>query len=59
MGRIPSRASARILAFPTCMRPAYTLTETLRAGQLEGTQEQFAKVEEQYQCTMDAIRALD
>ena len=37
----------------------YTLTETLRAGQLEGTQEQFAKVEEQYQCTMDAIRALD
>ena len=34
-------------------------TETLRAGQLEGTQEQFAKVEEQYQCTMDAIRALD
>ena len=39
--------------------PAYTVTETLRAGQLEGTQEQFAKVAEQYQCTMDAIRALD
>ena len=37
----------------------YTLTETLRAGQLEGTQEQFAKVAEQYRCTVDAIRALD
>ena len=42
-----------------CQNLGYTLTETLRAGQLEGTQEQFAKVAEQYQCTMDAIRALD
>lgn len=41
------------------MRLTYTLTETLRAGQLEGTQEQFSKVAEQYQCTVDAIRALD
>ena len=32
---------------------------TLRAGQLEGTQEQFAKVAEQYKRTVDAIRALD
>mgnify|MGYP005933761227 CR=1 FL=1 len=47
------------LGFSNLYVPAYTLTETLRAGQLEGTQEQFAKVEEQYQCTMDAIRALD
>ena len=47
------------LGFSNLYAPAYTLTETLRAGQLEGTQEQFAKVEEQYQCTMDAIRALD
>ena len=39
--------------------PTYTLTETLRAGQLEGTQEQFAKVAEQYKRTVDAIRALD
>lgn len=41
------------LGFSNLYAPAYTLTETLRAGQLEGTQEQFAKVEEQYQCTMD------
>ena len=47
------------LGFSNLYEPTYTLTETLRAGQLEGTQEQFAKVEEQYQCTMDAIRALD
>ena len=47
------------LGFSNRYAPAYTLTETLRAGQLEGTQEQFAKVAEQYQCTMDAIRALD
>ena len=47
------------LGFSNLYSPAYALTETLRAGQLEGTQEQFAKVEEQYQCTMDAIRALD
>lgn len=47
------------LGFSNLYVPTYTLTETLRAGQLEGTQEQFAKVAEQYQCTMDAIRALD
>ena len=47
------------LGFSNLYEPTYTLTETLRAGQLEGTQEQFAKVAEQYQCTMDAIRALD
>ena len=47
------------LGFSNLYAPTYTLTETLRAGQLEGTQEQFAKVAEQYQCTMDAIRALD
>ena len=47
------------LGFSNLYAPTYTLTETLRAGQLEGTQEQFARVEEQYQCTMDAIRALD
>ena len=32
------------LGFSNLYAPAYTLTETLRAGQLEGTQEQFAKV---------------
>ena len=47
------------LGFSNLYAPAYALTETLRAGKLEGTQEQFARVEEQYRCTMDAIRALD
>ena len=47
------------LGFSNLYAPACALTETLRAGQLEGTQEQFARVEEQYRCTMDAIRALD
>ena len=32
------------LGFSNLYAPTYTLTETLRAGQLEGTQEQFAKV---------------
>ena len=36
-----------------------TFTETLRAGQLEGTAEQFAEVEKQYRITMAAIQALD
>ena len=47
------------LGFSNLYAPTYTLTETLRAGQLEGTQEQFAKVAEQYKRTVDAIRALD
>ena len=33
--------------------------QTLRAGQLEGTAEQFAEVEKQYRITMAAIQALD
>ena len=41
------------LGFSNLYAPTYTLTETLRAGQLEGTQEQFAKVEEQYRCTVE------
>ena len=31
------------LGFSNLYAPTYTLTETLRAGQLEGTQEQFCK----------------
>ena len=42
-----------------CQNPAVTLTETLRAGQLDGTAEQFAEVEKQYRITMAAIQALD
>ena len=47
------------LGFSNLYAPTYTLTETLRAGQLEGTKEQFAAVAEQYKITVDAIRALD
>lgn len=37
----------------------YAPAVTLRAGQLEGTAEQFAEVEKQYRITMAAIQALD
>ena len=47
------------LGFSNLYAPAVTLTETLRAGQLEGTAEQFAEVEKQYRITMAAIQALD
>ena len=47
------------LGFSNLYAPAVTLTETLRAGQLDGTAEQFAKVEKQYRITMAAIQALD
>lgn len=47
------------LGFANLYLPASALTETLRAGKLEGTQAQFAKVAEQYKITVDAIRALD
>lgn len=40
------------LGFSNLYAPAVTLTETLRAGQLEGTAEQFAEVEKQYRITM-------
>lgn len=36
------------LGFSNLYAPAVTLTETLRAGQLDGTAEQFAEVEKQY-----------
>ena len=47
------------LGFSNLYAPAVTLTETLRAGQLDGTEEQFAEVEKQYRITMAAIQALD
>lgn len=47
------------LGFSNLYAPAVTLTETLRAGQLDGTAEQFAEVEKQYRITMAAIQALD
>ena len=47
------------LGFGNLYAPACDLTETLRAGKLEGTAEQFAKVEEEYQRTVQAIQAMD
>lgn len=47
------------LGFSNLYAPAVTLTETLRAGQLDGTAEQFAEVKKQYRITMAAIQALD
>ena len=47
------------LGFANLYAPAVTLTETLRAGQMDGTAEQFAEVEKQYRITMAAIQALD
>lgn len=47
------------LGFSNLYAPAFELTETLRAGSLEGTKEQFERVAKQYKITTDAIRALD
>lgn len=55
----PKDDSFHNLGFSNLYAPAVTLTETLRAGQLDGTAEQFAEVEKQYRITMAAIQALD
>ena len=47
------------LGFTNLYAPAAALTETLRAGQLEGTDVQFKAVKKQYRITTEAIRALD
>ena len=47
------------LGFSNLYEPTYIITETLRAGQLEGTDAQFEQVAKQYKITCDAIRALD
>lgn len=46
------------LGFNNLYVPAAQITETLRAGTLEGTQSQFAEVKRQYEITMAAIREL-
>ena len=46
------------LGFTNLYQPAYELTEVLRAGTLEGSGEWFARVTEQYNITIDAIRAV-
>lgn len=47
------------LGFTNLFAPVYDLTETLRAGTLEGTAEQFAKVSVEYERTVKAIQAMD
>ena len=46
------------LGFTNLYQPAYELTEVLRAGTLEGAKEWFDRVTEQYNITIDAIRAV-
>ena len=46
------------LGFTNLYQPAYELTEVLRAGTLEGSKDWFDRVTEQYNITIDAIRAV-
>ena len=46
------------LGFSNLYAPTAALTETLRAGSLEGTKAQFNSVKKQYAITTDAIRGL-
>ena len=46
------------LGFTNLYQPTYELTEVLRAGTLEGSKEWFDRVIEQYNITIDAIRAV-
>ena len=46
------------LGFTNLYQPIYELTEVLRAGTLEGSKEWFDRVTEQYNITIDAIRAV-
>lgn len=46
------------LGFTNLYHPTYELTEVLRAGPLEGSKEWFDRVTEQYNITIDAIRAV-
>ena len=46
------------LGFTNLYQPTYELTEVLRVGTLEGSKEWFDRVTEQYNITIDAIRAV-
>ncbi len=46
------------LGFTNLYQPTCELTEVLRAGTLEGSKEWFDRVTEQYNITIDAIRAV-
>ena len=46
------------LGFTNLYQPTYDLTEVLRTGTLEGTEDLFDSVTRQYKITINAIRAL-
>ena len=46
------------LGFTNLYQPTYELTEVLRADTPEGSKEWFDRVTEQYNITIDAIRAV-
>lgn len=46
------------LGFDNLFTVSSELTERLRAGELDGTEELFEKVKEQYEITMKAIRGI-
>lgn len=47
------------LGFDNLYKVSSAITEILRAGELTGTREAFEKVEEQYNITVNAIKAID
>jgi len=47
------------LGFSNLYAPTFELTETLRAGHLEGTDKQFELVAKQYKVTISAIEKMD
>lgn len=47
------------LGFDRLYKVSADLTEMLRGGSLEGSREQFAKVEEEYNHTIDALKQLE
>lgn len=44
------------LGFANMFEPVIEITETLRAGSLDGTEEMFKKVEAEYNRTVEALR---
>lgn len=46
------------LGFDNLFTVSSELTERLRAGELDGTEELFEKVKEQYEITVKAIRGI-
>ena len=52
------KGACQNLGFTNLYQSTYELTEVLRAGTPEGSKEWFDRVTEQYNITIDAIRAV-